>query len=45
MELKSINEVISNGYCLGCGLCHAIEKNTEIAPPEDAFFNRVVSKL
>ena len=30
LELKSINEVISNGYCLGCGLCHAIEKNTEI---------------
>ena len=30
MKLKSINQVISKGYCLGCGLCHVVDNNTDI---------------
>lgn len=30
MKLKTINKVISSGYCLGCGLCCVIDKNSMI---------------
>lgn len=30
MKLDSISKVISSGYCLGCGLCHVIDKTVSI---------------
>lgn len=31
MELKSINKIISNDFCLGCGLCQVIDKKAKIS--------------
>lgn len=30
MRLNKINKVITNGFCLGCGLCHVMDENVNI---------------
>ena len=43
MKFKSINNVINNDYCLGCGLCHVIKTEALITEKNGKLVSNIIT--